>query len=288
MKTEWIWIDGKTIPLADAKIGVEDRGFQFADGVYEVIRIYAGVPFTLDEHLDRLQRSAEGIELSLPMPTARLQAEILKLIAHTGMAEGMVYLQVTRGCAPRNHFYPDASCRPTMLFYLRELPPIPEPEQVVGAKLVTVEDERWKRCWVKSIALLPNILAKNAAARKGADEAIFVDERQQVWECSASNIFGVSRGTIFTPPIGPKVLPGITRQAILDLEPAIEVRPVSVEEIRNADELFITSTTREIGWVSQLDGRTIASRPGAVTLDLHKRLQQFVADRVGTVATASR
>jgi D-alanine transaminase len=257
MKTEWIWIDGKTMPLAEAKIGVEDRGFQFADGVYEVIRIYGGVPFTLEEHLDRLQRSAEGIELPLPMPT-------------------------------RNHFYPDASCRPTMLFYLRELPPIPEPEQVVGAKLVTVEDERWKRCWVKSIALLPNILAKNAAARKGADEALFVDERQQVWECSASNIFGVSRGTIFTPPIGPKVLPGITRQAILDLEPAIEVRPVSVEEIRNADELFITSTTREIGWVSQLDGRTIASRPGAVTLDLHKRLQQFVADRVGTVATASR
>ena len=124
--TEWIWINGKTMPLADARVGIEDRGFQFADGVYEVIRLYDGIPFTLIEHLQRLERSAAAIEISLPVHVDALAAEIRKLIAHSGIGEGMIYLQLTRGAAPRNHVMPD-DISPTLLFYPRPLPPIPAP-----------------------------------------------------------------------------------------------------------------------------------------------------------------
>src|SRR4051812_23149576 len=159
---ELVWINGVVSPLSAARIGVEDRGYQFADGVYEVIRLYDGRPFTLREHLERLERSAAGIRMDLGTDRDALSPEILRFLPRTGVRDGMVYLQATRGCSTRNHLFP-TNCKPTLLFYARPLPPVAIPGAGEGATLHTVPDERWKRCWIKSIALLPNVMAKNEA-----------------------------------------------------------------------------------------------------------------------------
>lgn len=289
MPTEWIWINGKTLPLSEARIGVEDRGFQFADGVYEVIRLYQGVAFTLVEHLERLSRSAAAIDIPLPLSTAELAGEIRKLVVRSGIGEGMVYLQLTRGVAPRNHVIP-ADVAPTLLFYPRPLPPVPAPGQGEGAKLLSVPDERWKRCWIKTIALLPNILAKSQAVSGGCDEAVFVDEGF-VNECSASNLFIVSAGKLVTHPVGPKVLPGITRALLLECAAALGIdvdeRPIRESEARGAAELFITSTTREVSWVAQWNNQPVgSSRCGPITLKLHRALQECVRQETGIPRSA--
>ena len=274
-----IWINGEIMPMSDARIGVEDRGFQFADGVYEVIRLYGGRPFTLEPHLDRLTQSARGIDLNVPLDKASLTAEIRKLAAKSGVGDGMVYLQLTRGVAPRNHLFPDGA-KPTLLFYARPLPPPHLPGEGEGCKLIAVSDERWKRCWIKSIALLPNVLAKNQAVAAGADEAVFIDGGV-VTECSASNLFAVIGGKLVTHPVGSKVLPGITRNVLLDcaatLGIEVDERGFLEEEALRASELFITSTTREVSWVARWNDRYIGqARCGQVTLSLHKELRRRV------------
>jgi len=277
--TESIWINGEIMPLADARISVEDRGFQFADGVYEVIRLYNGKPFALDAHLQRLQRSAAGIQLGLPVAEFhKLKDEIAKFLARFPLRDGMIYLQLTRGTAPRNHAFPES--KPTLLFYTRELPPLPDPAAADGVKLLSVADERWKRCWIKSIALLPNVLAKNQAIAAGADEAVFINNGV-VTECAASNIFAVIGGRVVTHPVGAKVLPGITRDILLEIAPkigiAVEERAFSEEKATEADEVFITSTTREISWVKLWNERTIGKgRVGPITLKLHEALREIV------------
>ena len=235
--SDLVWLNGEILPISEARIGVEDRGFQFADGVYEVIRLYDGKPFTLKEHLDRLERSSGGIGLALPISKKELASEIQKLLAKSGVKEGMIYLQLTRGAAPRNHVHP-AKVKPTLLFHTRVLPPAPKAGLVEGIKLISVPDERWKRCWIKSIALLANVLAKNAAIAAGAYEAAFIDDGC-VTECSSSNVHMLSRGTLLTHPIGPKVLPGITRAVLLEIAqelgiPAIE-RPFTEAEAIMSD-----------------------------------------------------
>lgn len=279
-----LWINGEILPFSEARIGVEDRGFQFADGVYEVIRLYGGRPFTLGAHLDRLMRSCAGIDLAPPLQPSALADEIQKLIARSDVGDGMVYLQITRGNAPRNHVYSPA-LKPTLLFYARPLPPPAHQGEGEGVKLLAVVDERWKRCWIKSIALLPNVLAKNQAVARGADEAAFVDDGI-VTECAASNLFAVVKGTVVTHPVGPKVLPGITRAVLLDLagrlEIAVEERPLREEEAPHAEEMFITSTTREISWVSRWnDTRIGGGRCGPVTLALHRALRERVIEETG-------
>lgn len=274
---ELIWLNGEIIPMSEARISVEDRGFQFADGVYEVIRLYGGRPFTLIEHLQRLEKSAAGISLAVPLARAQLKSEIERFLKQAGAFEGMIYLQLTRGFAPRNHLFP-ASTGGTMLFYARPLEALAPVEQTPAVKLMTVGDERWKRCWVKSIALLPNVLAKNAAVAAGADEAAFVDEGN-ITECAASNFFAVVAGKLVTHPVGPKVLPGITRAVLMEcakeLGIAVEERPMRIEQAQQADEIFITSTTREISPISHWDGRPVG-RSRAVTLRLHQALRQRV------------
>ena len=276
--TELIWINGEIMPIADARISPEDRGYQFADGVYEVIRLYAGRPFTLDEHLARLERSAAGIQLSVPVPREQLKAEIAKLIEQSGVGEGMIYLQLTRGVSPRNHVFA-ANPGTTLLFYARPLPALPAVDANPPVKLLTVEDERWRRCWIKSIALLPNILAKNQAVAAGADEAVLVEDGV-VSECSASNIFAVIGGKLVTHPVGPKVLPGITRAVLFecarDLGIPVEERGLRVDEAKGADEVFITSTTREISPVGTWDGQAVG-RGNALTKRLHAALKERVS-----------
>jgi len=217
--------------------------------------------------------------MSVPLDRTMLAAEIRKLIARSGVRDGMIYLQLTRGVAPRNHLFPE-SAKPTLLFYARPLPPPQKPGEGEGVKLVAVNDERWRRCWVKSIALLPNVLAKNKAVAAGADEAVFIDGGV-VTECSASNIFAVIGGKVVTHPVGSKVLPGITRAVLLDcaatLGIEVDERGFVEEEAIRASELFITSTTREVSWVARWNDRYIGqARCGPVTLSLHKELRRRV------------
>ena len=280
---ESIWLNGEILPLAEAKIGVEDRGYQFADGVYDVIRIYNNRPFTLAEHLRRLERSCADIELPHAFDRDRLAAEITSFIEREDLPDGMVYIQVTRGAAPRNHIFPE-SVAPTILFYTRALMPMDAPGEGMGVKLRSVPDERWKRCWIKSIALLANVLAKNAAVVQGADEAVFI-ENGIVSECSASNFFAVIDGQLITHPVGPKVLPGITRLVLKELAihagvPFVE-RALQQDDAASADELFITSTTREINWVRSWDGHRIADHCGPITRKLHEALVEKVAHDTG-------
>lgn len=285
--SDWIWINGQTLPMGEAKIGVEDRGFQFADGVYEVIRLYHGAPFTLREHLERLDRSAKALQIPVPLDIGTLSAEIEKLVKTSGVRDGMVYLQLTRGVAPRNHPFPKQT-KPTLLFYARPLPPPQLPGEGEGVKLLAVPDERWKRCFIKSIALLPNVLAKNQAISAGADEAVFIDDGV-VTECSVSNLFAVIGGKLVTHPVGSKVLPGITRAMLLDcaagLSIPVDERSFVEEEALRAGELFITSTTREVSWVARWNDRYIGqARCGPVTLALHRALCKRVLEQTSPAA----
>lgn len=292
MSMETLWLNGDLLPASQARIGIEDRGFQFADGVYEVIRIYDGRPFTLGPHLDRLWRSADGIQLTPTVSPDTLRAAIVQVIARNGIRDGMVYVQLTRGVAPRNHLFPTTDTGTgtgtgtgTALCYARPLPPPPVAGRGPGAKLLTVQDERWRRCWVKSIALLANVLARNDAAAAGCDEAVFV-ENGVVTECAASNLFAVLGGKLVTHPVGPKVLPGITRTVLLEcaaeLGIGVEERPWREAEAQGASELFITSTTREISWASHWNHREVGhGRCGPLTQRLHRALQMRVRLETG-------
>jgi D-alanine transaminase len=290
-----VWINGRIVPRQEAYLDIEDRGYQFADGVYEVVRIYDNKPFTLDEHLQRLERSAGGIKLQIPLARKELAAEMKNFITGTRLRDAYLYLQLTRGVAPRNHKFP-AQSQPNLLFYTVPLPAAPVAGEGEGIKLHPVADERWKRCWIKCIGLTANVLAKNEALDAGCDEAVFVDG-DIVNECSTSNLFAVINNTLVTHPIGSKVLPGISRLVVFDcaqeLGIPIEERPLTEEEARSADELFITSTTREIAWVSSWGQSQIAQGCcGPITLKLHRafrdRVQLETAPARAPARTATR
>ncbi len=285
---ELIWLNGRVLPLSEARVGVEDRGFQFADGVYEVVRIYNGRPFTLAQHLHRLERSSSGIKISLPMSKRELTRQIESLIVRSGLADAMVYIQVTRGEAGRNHQFP--TCPPTLLFYVRSLPPATPADEAVSVKLKTVVDERWKRCWIKSIALLPNVLAKNEALSAGFDEAAFIDGENMLSECSASNLFAVVGRTLVTAAAGASVLPGITRQVLLEIASdagiPVEEKPLSLGQAMESEEIFITSTTRELSWVSHWDTHRIARKCGPITRQLHEAYQARVLRETAKIRAA--
>ncbi len=284
-----IWINGNILPMSEARIDVQDRGYQFADGVYEVVRIYSGRAFTLAEHLNRLKNSADAIGITLPMSPSSLAIEIRKFIDRERLHEGMVYLQVSRGVAERNHIYaPDI--QPVMLFYGTPLDPLGPIGSGRGLRLLPVVDERWRKCYIKSIALLANILAKNEAVATGFDEAVFIDEGK-VMEGSSTNFFAVIDGVLATPPKGPKILPGITRQVLLDVAPsigqAIIERPISAAEVATASEIFMTSSTKELMWASHWGQQQIADSAGPVTRRMHEAFRQWVKKDIGLELAAA-
>jgi D-alanine transaminase len=193
--------------------------------------------------------------------------------------DGALYLQLTRGVADRNPVFPDG-VPPTLLFFARSRPPIVTPDRAAGIKLFTVPDERWRKCWIKAIGLTANVLAKNDAVAHDADEAAFVDEHDVVAECSSSNLFIVANGKLITHPVGPRVLPGITRHIVLNLARELGIdaveRPFTVTEAKAADELFITSTTRQIAWVGAWDDAAVGGdRCGPVTWRLHQAFEVY-------------
>ncbi|CAN5637558.1 D-amino acid aminotransferase [soil metagenome] len=257
---EWCWLNGQILPLSEARVSVEDRGFVFADGVYEGIRIYNGRPFALSRHLDRLENSCRGLMLSNPLNGESLAREIIRLLDHSRVREGFLYLQLTRGAARRNPIFPK-DAPPKLLFWTRTLPPVVPVVDQPGGKLISAPDDRWRRCWIKCIGLTANIQARNAADRAGADEAAFVDEQGIVAECTSSNLFAVIDGSLATHPIGPRVLPGVTRAVVIECANAIGIpvdeRPLYIEEAKRSAEVFIASTTRHLVWIKSWDGTTV-------------------------------
>lgn len=251
-----VYLNGEYIPIDQAKVSVLDRGFLFGDGVYEVIPAYAGRLFRLEDHMARLQRSREAIGLELDWDLAKWQEVLAPLADPEG--DRYVYLQVTRGVAPkRDHAFP-SDPKPTV--FAMSAPIAPFPDRALGVKAVTLDDNRWRLCQVKSTALLANVLLKQQAVDRNAAEAILVRDGK-VTEGAASNVFAVLDGLLVTPIEDNRILAGITRMAILELAAAngiaFEVRDLAVEELARAEEIWFASSTREIVPVSELDGRIV-------------------------------
>jgi D-alanine transaminase len=268
--SEIAYVNGEFLPLERATVRVEDRGFQFADGVYEVVRTYGGKPFAVDAHLARLFRSLEAIELRIPLGAEQLKAIICEGIARSGFAEAIVYAQITRGCAPRHRGLPK-NIEPTIVMTVRELRAPAAKLRETGIAVVTMRDFRWARCDIKSIALLPAVLAYQAAKKAGADDAIFVEEDGTVNEATGANVFVVTRGRLRTPPKSARILPGVTRDKVLEAARAagIEVAEerITKSDLYSADEVFLTSTTSEVTPVAVVDGKQIgAGKTGPVRL----------------------
>jgi len=263
MSEPLVYLNGEFVPYEAARVPVEDRGLQFADGVYEVVRYYDGRPFRMQQHLSRLVRSAAGIELPLP-PIEEIRQAMDSLVERQRMQDAAVYLQITRGPAPRAHgLVPDP--RPTVIAIAREARSVrPRP----SLRAVTVSDDRWARCYLKTTALLPNALARERARRLGADDGIFVRDGF-VMEATASNVFVVLNGRLATPPLTNYILAGITREAVIELANgegiSVSEEPISAHLLYQADEVFVTGTNSELGPVVAIDGRTVGDgRPGPV------------------------
>ena len=273
---EIAFVNDAFLPLAEARVSVEDRGFQFGDGVYELLRVYAGVPFHLTEHLGRLEQSARAIGIPLSFTRDRWTAVIAEAIARSGFPDAKVYIQVTRGVAPRDHVPPDP-VTPTVVVTVRAMAPPAAELYATGASVVTVPDLRWARCDIKSIGLLANVLAKQQAKERGASEALFVRDGA-VLEGATSNVMTVKNRCLVTPPEGPLLLSGVTRKVVLGLAReagvAVKEQPVAEAELYAAAEVFLTGTTIEVLPVARVNGRPIgAGAPGPVTTLLMARFR---------------
>ncbi len=266
--TRIAYVNGAFVPEAEAVVSIFDRGFLFADGVYEVIALVDGRFVDDGPHLDRLERSLREIQLTLPAPRAHLHADLRALASRNGITQGLVYLQVTRGPAERDFAFP-ATPTPTVVAYARPMAVIDHPRAIAGATAITVPDQRWARRDIKSVALLPQVLAKQAARAADAFEALMV-EGEHFSEGGSSTLFMVRSGVLVTHALGTQVLPGITRERIVTLAAArgiaIEERSIAMAELAAADELFITAATAFVMPIVQVDGAAIGSgTPGPVT-----------------------
>ena len=274
---EMAFVNGRFLPLAGASVSIEDRGFQFGDGVYEVIRTYRGRPFMLHAHLARLDRSAEAIGLRQPYSLERWTGYMEEGVRLAAFTESKIYVQITRGVAPRDHAYAP-QLEPTVVMTIRELHPLSPAVQTAGVDAITLDDIRWGRCDIKSLNLLPNVLARQQAKEAGAFEAILV-KNGEVTEGSVSNVIIVDNRTLMTAPEGPRILSGVTREVVLRLarQEGLEVHEQypSREKLFGAPEVFLTGTTVEVLPVVRIDGKPIGSgEPGPVTRQLAKRFMQ--------------
>lgn len=276
--TDIVYLNGEFMPLEAARIPVLDRGFIFGDGVYEVVPVYSRHPFRLPEHLRRLQHSLESIRLGNPMTDAEWTKLMREVIARNAGEDQSVYLQVTRGAAKRDHAFPKDS-KPTVFMMSSPLV-TPAREQVEnGVPAITATDYRWLKCDVKSISLLGNCLLRQAAMDAGAVEAVLFRDGY-LTEASASNVFVVRAGIVLAPPKNHLVLPGITYDVVLEILAANgiahEVREVTEQEVKRAQELWVTSSTKEVLAVTTLDGKAVgAGKPGPVFWRVHQLYQDF-------------
>ena len=273
-----VYLNGQWLPLAEAKVSVLDRGFLFADGVYEVIPAYAGRPFRLAEHVERLDNSLRSIRMQPVMSTEQWQDLLEQLIAEHNVGDLSIYLQVTRGAdEQRDHSIPQ-DIEPTVFAMAHPISSSLADIAAKGIRAITLDDIRWQWCQIKSIALLGNVLLKDHASQQEAAEAILIRDGLAT-EGSASNLFVVKDQTLITPPKSHHLLPGITRDLVLELAQANNIscveQDIPASLLNDADEIWLTSSTREIMPVVELDGQVVSEgKPGP----LWARLRQLYAD----------
>lgn len=260
------WLNGVFLPLEEACVPVMDRGFLFGDGVYEVIPVYGSRLFRLAHHLKRLENSLDAVRIDNPLSGEDWEAMLMELVSRNEGTDQAVYLQVTRGvAAKRDHAFP-ADTRPTLFAMSTPMAALVDIDNITGATAVTLPDIRWKLCNIKAITLLPNVLLRQQAIDAGTAEAILIQDGMAT-EGAASNLFIVKNGLLITPPNGPTLLPGITRDVVIELAAshAIPFRQADIREAElfAADEVWLTSSTREISPVTRLDDTIIgAGTPG--------------------------
>lgn len=272
-----VLLNGRFIPYEEAVVPIGDRGFQFAEGVYEVIRVYRARPFEMDRHLRRLRMSLEAIGLSLGSSLDELQSQSLELLRRSGLQEAAIYIQITSGVAPRSHLAPPA-LEPTVLAMVGPASPPAERLRREGITAITVPDDRWARCYVKTTMLLPNTAAKRRAVAAGCDEAIFVRDGF-VMEATAANLFALFDGVLTTAPASNYILHGVTRAVVLDLAKQLSIpsleSPIPLERLFHAEELFLTGTVSELVPIRAVDGQTIGNGgPGPLFTRLHEAYQR--------------
>ncbi|MGD6805263.1 D-amino-acid transaminase [Rossellomorea vietnamensis] len=281
---DYVILDGQILDRNKAKVDIEDRGYQFGDGIYEVIRVYNSTFFTADEHLTRLFQSAEKIGMTLPYTLEELKNLLASLVKRNNINDGTIYLQFSRGVAARQHHYPDKDVKPAFTAYTKEIErPKDKLEKGVQAKLV--EDVRWLRCDIKSLNLLGNIMAKQEAAEAGCFEAI-LHRGSTVTEGSSSNMFIVKDGIIKTHPATNLILNGITRRVIMDIckeqNITIKEEEFSIDELLAADEIFLASTTSEVMPIVKVVGESFETEePGEITRKLQAGFEERIVQQCG-------
>ncbi len=279
MVNKTVYLNGQYLPLDEAKISVLDRGFLFGDGVYEVIPAYLGKLFHFAEHMERLENSLSSIRLANPHTPAQW-LEILTPLLDSSLNQ-YIYLQITRGVAPkRDHAFPENTA-PTVFAMCSDIEPFASLE--AGVKAISVDDSRWELCNIKATTLLANILLRQQAVEKGCAEAILVKDGY-VTEGAASNIFAVIEGILITPPNGCAILPGITRDVILDIAKQnnipCSIDIISLDALKTASEIWLTSSTREIVPIVQLDNKIIADgKPGPIWQTMNRLFQAYKQTR---------
>jgi D-alanine transaminase len=276
------YVNGRYLPQRHATVHIEDRGYQFADAVYEVTCIWNGRPVDHAGHVKRLARSLSELHIAMPCSPAALTAIMREVVRANRLVKGTVYVQVGRGVAPRNHVFPATAVKPSLVMVAKHGAGPSEALAQAGVKVTVQPDIRWGRVDIKSVGLLPNVLAKQAAGKAKAFEALLVKPDDTVTEASASNAWIVTKDrTVVTHPLSHHILGGITRDTVLRLAMAagyaVQERPFSLDEALAAKEMFLTGTTTFVLPVVQVDDRPIANgSPGTVALDLRRRYLEFV------------
>lgn len=274
---ELAYVNGTIGPIEEAKVSIEDRGYQFADAVYEVVVSYNGKPFLLNEHMVRLKRSMAGLKFP-PVDLTALEKEMRNLFDISEIDNAALYLQISRGAAPRNHAY-DNQMAPQIIMTIRPATALPAETRISGYTVITVPDTRWGRCDLKTVQLSSNGMAKQQALDSGADDAIFVGDDGVLREGTSSNLFMVINNKIITHPADERILPGITRQAVIalceELNLPVRLEKIPQSELANMEELFLTGTVTEVLSVVNVNGKPIGDgKPGPVA---EKLQQAYVA-----------
>jgi D-alanine transaminase len=276
------YVNGRYLPQRHAAVNIEDRGYQFADGIYEVVHLYDGRFVDADRHLDRLDRSLRELRLTPPMGRAALLCVLGEVARRNRVREGLLYMQVTRGVARRDHAFPDPAVPPALVVTIRRIPPYPSDPGAWTGSAITQPDQRWDRCDIKTVALTPNVLARQAARAAGATEAILVDADGMVTEGAATSFWIVdARGALRTRPLDHAILPGCTRAALIALLAAagiaLDERPFSVADLRAAREAFLTSATSFVKPMVRIDGAPVGDGTvGPVTRRLFELFARHV------------
>jgi len=273
---ELAYINGVFCSLDQARVSVEDRGFQFADAIYEGLTTYGGKPFRLAQHLQRLHNSARAIGLNPPLTDEQIESIMAEGIRRCGFDEVHIYVQITRGAASRSHRFPP-QVRPTVVMTFKHSIRVPAPQRAEGVKLITKPDNRWGACNVKSVMLLPNVLAKQEALDRGVFDTIFLGPGKVVYEATSSNIFVVRQGQVWTPRRHRKILPGITCDYIVESLSSLGFeggeRTVRLPDLYQAEEVFLAGTTTEVLGAVNIDGQPIGNgQVGPTTKLLYERL----------------